>query len=403
MPVPPLAADAPAPDHSDIPELVGEVAGPTSAGPVPVVGGAPAPVGAWDDAVALFGQGRLACSGTLIAPDLVLTAGHCAALDSAVIGTNDLRSGGEEIAVIDIVAHPDPYTTFDVALVRLERQASVKPRSLALDCVVDGYLHEGAEVAIVGYGATDVSGSEPTEQLQEAFTTVVDPVCADLDGGCNEAVSPRGELIAGGDGVDSCLGDSGGPLYLRTDEAFEGVTEFLVGITSRARVPAEAPCGGGGIYVRADAVADWIQETSGLTLPRPACDGFNHPPIPTAPPIEVVQGGTAVSVIDPGDADLDQTFTFRLVQRPEHGMVQLSDDGGLYYLAPDALPAHEGAAVVEVTDDGEPPRSNEVTIPIRVVPGPAWQGGCSTSPARAGWGGLWGLVLAWFGLRSRSR
>ncbi|MEZ4240807.1 MAG: trypsin-like serine protease [Myxococcota bacterium] len=369
------------------------VVAPAPAGPAPVVGGGPAPVGAWEDAVALYGLGQLACSGVLIAPDLVLTAGHCrAALDYAVVGATDLRSGGERISVLDAVAHPDPYTTYDVALITLEHPAAAQPRPLALDCVVEGYLHDGADVAIVGYGATDDFADEFPDDLQQAFTTVVDADCLDFDGGCNESVSPGGELVAGGEGIDSCLGDSGGPLYLQTGDAFAETDAFLVGITSRARVPADAPCGGGGIYVRVDAVADWIERTAGRTLPRPDCEGFNHPPVPTAAPIEVVQGGTALSVVDPGDADGDtQQHTFRVVEPPAHGVAQLTAGGGLVYLAPDVLPDREDQVVVEVADDGAPPRTGRVTIPVRVTPGPVRRSGCSTSAA-AGW--AWLAALA---------
>src|SRR5512138_3522047 len=46
-------------------------------GPAPIVGGSEVPAGKWPDAVAVLGaQGS--CTGTLIAPTVVLTAGHCA-------------------------------------------------------------------------------------------------------------------------------------------------------------------------------------------------------------------------------------------------------------------------------------------------------------------------------------
>ena len=44
---------------------------------------------------------------------------------------------------------------------------------------------------------------------------------------------PGGELIAGGGGIDSCAGDSGGPLYLHTE-----VGSYLVGLAVRMAILA---------------------------------------------------------------------------------------------------------------------------------------------------------------------
>jgi hypothetical protein len=356
--------------------------------PAPVVGGDTAPDGVWDDAVALYQNGQLMCSGVLIAPDLVLTAGHCGTrFDRVVIGTHDLRNGGgQEIRVEQTEVHPDPYTTFDAALLLLEHDAPVEPRKLALDCMVDGWLVPGAEVAIVGFGAVDDWGTVWNGQLNEAFTTVVDPACEDLAAGCNESVSPGGELIAGGDGVDSCVGDSGGPLYLRTEDG-----DLLVGITSRATVPADAPCGSGGIYVRVDAVADWIESVSGVALERPDCTGFNHPPAPRSAGIDVAAGGVASTAIDPGDEDAGQRHTFAVVDPPRHGFAEIDPRGTLHYVAASTFVGVD-AAVVEVTDDGTPPRTGQVEVPIRVQPAEE-RGGCATAapPASSWWALLAGL------------
>ena len=45
---------------------------------VPIIGGTQAPPGKWPDAVAvIYGGAGQECSGTLIAPTVVITAGHC--------------------------------------------------------------------------------------------------------------------------------------------------------------------------------------------------------------------------------------------------------------------------------------------------------------------------------------
>ena len=363
-------------------------AGPGPGPSAAVVGGAPAAEGAWDDAVALYSPAdQFACSGVLVAPDVVLTAGHCGAnLGGAVVGTTNLRRGGQRIPIERSIVHPDYYTTLDAAILILEHPVEdIAPRPLALDCIAQDYVTAGAPVVIVGFGATDAWANDWTNVLQEGFTTITDPVCADLSAGCYERVSPGGELLAGGDGVDSCAGDSGGPLYLPTPD--DGT--YLVGITSRAKVPAETPCGAGGIYVRVDALADWIEAETGRTLERPACVGRNRTPSLSSGEIELVRGGTGGAVIEVRDPDGDQTHRFEIVGPPEHGFALTDPDGAVYYVAPDVF-VGDDAVTVEVTDDGEPPLSAEITIPIRITPAAPGAGldpsGCSTVPlAGSGW------------------
>ena len=399
-PDPPVVQVAPDRDEDaplDPSAAPGTIAPPPPTSPAAVVGGEPADPGEFDDVVALYALGQLACTGVLIAPDLVLTAGHCrAGIEYALVGTHDLGSGGEPIEIVDAVAHPDLYVTYDVAVLTLARPAAVAPRPLALDCQVAGYLREGAEAVIVGFGATDSWGTEWSDLLQRAQTQITDPECVDLDAGCNAEVSPGGELMAGGDGVDSCVGDSGGPLYLRTPDG-----DLLIGITSRAAIPAPSPCGGGGIYVRVDAIAEWIEATTAVTLLRPDCSTFNHPPSPTADPIAVPGSALASTRIDPNDRDANQSHTYALTAPPRFGRAEIDAAGVLHYRAPDALVPGTDLVVVEVTDDGAPPRSGRVEIPIAIAAGglPAG-GGCGCGPVQGSGGrfGAWtiaaGLLLA---------
>lgn len=365
--------------------------------PPPVVGGGPATPGDWPDTGALFVEDLFACTAVLIEPDLLLTAAHCMGgpfLSKGVwLDTVDHASGGGVwVDVREGFEHPDPFNTFDLAVFVLEEPAPVAPRRLLLDCLVDDYLAEGSEVTIVGFGATDEAGRQPTTKLNEARTTVQIPACDRSDRGCNLDVAPDGELIAGGDGVDSCSGDSGGPLYIHTPRG-----DFLAGITSRAALPTDTPCGNGGIYVRADAVADWVETVTGRTLTRPACEGVNRPPSPFAPPLRVPLGGSGETRIDPGDPNEDDAHTFELVEGATVGAAAVSDDGLITYqswriafVAPDL--------VVRVTDSqGE---AALLTVPVDILVPAGGQldphCGCRTSgPGSVSWlvFGVPGLVL----------
>ncbi len=375
--------------------------GPDPRDPAPVVGGQDTPSGAWPDVAALFTLGdSFGCTGTLIAPDLVLTAGHCGfGLETAVLDTDDHAVGGERIAVVESYAHDDYFTTFDVAVMVLASPSTVPPRPLALDCIAADYIHDGAEVAIVGYGAVDEWANDWTSRKQQATTTVFDADCDDLTAGCNAPVSPGGEVLAGGDGIDSCNGDSGGPLFLLTDEG-----DYLAGITSRAAVPSPTPCGNGGIYVRADAIADWVEEVTGQTLPRPDCDGLNRSPHPSAEPIRIGVGGTGFTTIVPNDPNVDDTHRFEIVQPPSHGLAYAWADGRVAYV-PSQHFLGSDTFTVRAIDSGEPVESGDVEVAVEVVPrvgSPTVEPhrGCTTArrseePARPG--------RHWLGALSRRR
>jgi len=272
-------------------------AGPTKA---PVIGGAPAAAGKWPDIVAIYsvypGNGSTipdvvvrACTGTLIAPTVVLTAAHClfdedgnidkpvkVIIGATVAPCDDdpedpcstAVSNGEEIAVKQAIPHPSYGTAAgnrDLGLLVLERASTKTPRIIGSDWVT-AEIKDTARIAIAGWGSLDSDASEYVPELQEAYTTITDAACASDPHGCQPELRPGGEFIAGGGGIDTCPGDSGGPVYLEV-----GDETYVIGVTSRGfnDGPIDVYCKDGGIYTRADSDIAWIESSTGVTLTKP--------------------------------------------------------------------------------------------------------------------------------------
>ncbi len=375
--------------------------------PTRIVGGTDAALGDWPSAGAVLIDGGMQCTAVLVHPRVVMTAGHCDwdDLTEAIVNTVDGETG-ERIPIESTHRHPNHFTTLDVSAVVLQTPATTEPVTIARECIRDVYLVNGATVHLVGFGATDREAATLPDTLQHAVSLLVDHDCDDPDRGCNEAVSPGGELIAGGAGIDSCTGDSGGPLYLQTDQGI-----FLAGITSRAALPMSAPCGDGGIYVRADAFVDWVESETGFTLPEPDCTGFdNSAPQPTAEPIVTQVNEPGHTQIEPNDPDAGDTHAFAIGEQPRNGVALTGPSGDVAYL-PDPDFVGEDRFTVRITDDGVPSATVEIEIPVEVHwteptdtgdSGEEPRGGrcgCANSGGLAGW---WGLLLA-VGLRRRGK
>lgn len=343
-----------------------------AAPPPPIVGGVPADDGAWPPVASLSTDLGFACTGVLVTDRHVLTAGHCGyGLTEVRVGSTRLDGGGEVRGVAVVTIHPGSFTTLDLALVELDAPVTtVAPALLADGCLGGAYV-DGAEVVLAGFGATDTQGQVWPDRLMVATTTLRDADCSTLSAGCNAAVSPGGEFVAGGAGVDTCSGDSGGPVFLPSPDV-----PVVVGITSRAAEPTTVPCGDGGIYARGDAAAAWLREL-GLDVPTATCD--NDPPALELAPLTLAPGELRV-VRGPAADDPDQSLT----------ITAASDGPGVRaWGVADALvvaadPAFVGERTLDVTvvDDGVPPMRATATVAV-TVRGAGTARGCATVPGPA--------------------
>jgi len=350
--------------------------------PAPVIGGTDVPAGRWVDTAALLyatNQGDSAeCTGVLIAPSVVLTAAHCVFDDGLLtpprrvwIGTNSLAhpERGEDLPVQDARYHPG---VFDLAVVLLARPSQLPPRRLATGWVRSDVV-DGARVALAGYGAIDRDAVDYVDELREAESTITDAGCA-RSAGCEPGARPDGELGAGGMGVDTCPGDSGGPLYLLTPYG-----EFLAGITSRGYDDNLYYCSEGGIYVRPDKdeLVAWIEQTAGVALP------VGRGPR-ALEPIVVEVGETVTVALDADDPRAGTVHAWEIVGAPALGVATVDAAGVLTYAAGDR-PGTE-AVTVRASDSQASGRSAQGRITVEVVDA----GCCRAGPAG---GRVWPAVV----------
>ncbi|MGH7678625.1 MAG: S1 family peptidase [Gemmatimonadaceae bacterium] len=231
-----------------------------------IIGGSNTGAREFPDCVALGGKARWGCSGTLIAPKLVLSAGHCSAVASRVFFGNDVSKRGKIVAVDRAVPHPDygGAQQNDLMLLFLKKAASVRPRKLATKATID----KATSGRAVGFGHMDVNGSFGYGIKRQVDIPIASPSCSGKVQGKTDAgaygCDRNLELVAGKPLLfrDTCNGDSGGPFYVKARSG-EWV---LAAATSRFTKGAIRKCGDGGIYVRVDQYREWIEDTAGIKL-----------------------------------------------------------------------------------------------------------------------------------------
>lgn len=215
------------------------------------------------DCCAIGNEAGYYCTGTLIAPSLVITAKHCRRISRVFFGIDVSRpSDGETIDVIKDIPHPSPDV--DIRVLVLRQAARAAPRHVA----------QGAEVGsprsaiVAGFGTTDSAGSVGFGIKRYARVPIMSLDSSSPPDRQRYGSHAGFELVAGHLGLnrDSCKGDSGGPLYISSPD---GDGDFLLGVTSRGTLNTQHLCGDGGIYVRADQVLDWVRSATAVNVEGP--------------------------------------------------------------------------------------------------------------------------------------
>lgn len=339
----------------------------TETSSAPIIGGAASGPGDYPATGVLlsvydFGGGQsfgsMTCTGTLIAPDVVLMAAHCTLdffggsipftnyfsfeLDVSGFGMETMTLPADAVEFVELVPHPDfdintqpppglnNYN--DVGIGFLSQEVLTVTPAVVADAQDAPRLVVGAEVAIVGYGQRDPNVQEAG--IKHQALTFINEV--------NQHEMQIGDMPP--DDPQKCHGDSGGPTFLDVDDG-RAPLRRLIGITSRAY--DQSDCNKGGVDMRADAFRDWLNQTmqdrcasgarpssvcaNGGGLPIP---GGQVPPPPDAGILDTGQDDAGVTppedagTTGPDDAGMDPAVDAGSSPAPDAGTPTKPATGG---------------------------------------------------------------------------
>ena len=257
-----------------------------------IIGGTVTPTGAFEYFVRVDVHGSIACGGVLVAPDIVVTAGHCLisdALSAVVNGYDESKSGNlnrrqQFRDVTNALRHPDydeitsandimllklSWPVYDIAYVQMNFDESYPP--------------DDSELTVMGLGKTETGSYSPV--LRYVTVQAINSNVCSKTYKTQKLQVPASIMLCAGSitgGKDSCQGDSGGPL-VDSNDLLVGIASWAIGCARK-----EYP----GVYTRISGFKKWLTDNvcSMSDAPPNWCPGSPMPALPAASPLECKDG-----------------------------------------------------------------------------------------------------------------
>lgn len=238
-----------------------------------IINGSDAKKGRYSYIVSLTLKGNHVCGGTLIAPDMILSAAHCSDfIDGASIGrhnVDDEMEVFEKFVFEKVINHPkfnqdenDGSLDYDFLLLKLYGQSQFPTAKLNSNPNIPKDV--GDSLTVAGWGVINEEKKTTASVLQHVEVKyITNKQCEAIEGflpGHLQLISQKGiisdaMMCAKDKDEDACQGDSGGPLVI-LGESEIGLDDLLVGVVSWGLGCAHEHFPG--VYARVSHEIGWI-------------------------------------------------------------------------------------------------------------------------------------------------